>query len=264
VSAVLAEPALLRPAWAAPRAALPGVGALMSTRAGGVSQGPLASLNLGRSVGDDPQAVAENRRRFIATLGGARPVWLHQVHGRHVLHIDASTPENPAEPADAAITLERGIACVIGAADCMPVLLATRDGRAVGAAHAGWRGLAAGVIESAVAALTEAAAVPARELLAWLGPCIGPEHFEVGADVLEAFGVQARPLDQPHFRWAPRADGAARWRADLQGLGRERLARCGVAAISADPACTYADASRFFSFRRDRAGGRMAAAVWRL
>jgi YfiH family protein len=260
----LAEPALVRPAWAAPE----GVRALMSTRAGGVSTGALQSLNLGRGVGDDPLAVAENRRRFVATLGGARPVWLRQVHGTTIVRLNAASPEYPDEPADGAITLERGIACIVGAADCMPVLLATRDGRAVGAAHAGWRGLAAGVIEAAVRTLTDAAGVPPADALVWLGPCIGPLHFEVGEDVLQAFGVRAEPHDPahdpPHFRWSPRADGAPRWRADLRGLGRERLARIGVREVSGDPACTYAEASRFFSFRRDRAGGRMAAAIWRV
>ncbi|MBI5720562.1 MAG: peptidoglycan editing factor PgeF [Burkholderiales bacterium] len=254
----------------------------MSTRAGGISTGAFASLNLGRSVGDLPQAVAENRRRFVASLridasaaGGsgarpARPVWLHQVHGTSVLELDEQTAEHPQAPADAAWTRTRGIACIVGAADCLPVLFAARDGRAVAAAHAGWRGLAAGVLEATVGALGRGAGVPPAELLAWLGPCIGARRFEVGADVLRAFGALPRAADStqfPHFRHAPRPDGEPRWLADLRGLATQRLRSLGVGFIAAADACTYEDASRFFSFRRDSRGGtgspsgRMAAAV---
>ncbi|MCW5632804.1 MAG: peptidoglycan editing factor PgeF [Rubrivivax sp.] len=251
----------------------------MTTRRGGVSRGPWASLNLGRSVGDDAQAVAENRRRFSASLcragGGAapaRPVWLHQVHGTQVLELGADTPEHVDEPADAAWTRTPGIACVVGAADCLPVLLAARDGRAVAAAHAGWRGLAGGVLEATVRALARDGGVEPARLVAWLGPCIGAQHFEVGADVLRAFG--AEPASDEHgagtrfFRYTPRADGTARWHADLRALAHDRLRRLGVGAITVDPPCTHADELRFFSFRRDSArhpgcaGGRMAAAVW--
>ncbi|MBL8326423.1 MAG: peptidoglycan editing factor PgeF [Rubrivivax sp.] len=262
----------------------------MTTRAGGVSRGEWASLNLGRSVGDAPEAVAENRRRFAASLRrqgaagaasrepAARPVWLQQVHGNRVIELDASTPERAPVPADAAWTRVPGIACVVGAADCLPVLLAARDGRAVAAAHAGWRGLAAGVIENTVQALMEALAVRPDDLLTWLGPCIGPRRFEVGADVLQAFGHAAAgpgagvpgeegaALNAPqwcrHFTYRPRADGSPRWLADLQGLARERLQRLGVTEISAEDACTYEEASRLFSFRRDGRSGRMAAAIW--
>jgi len=279
VTAALPESALVRPAWAAPA----NVGALMSTRSGGVSTGALASLNLGRAVGDTPEAVSENRRRFAASLRGvdvaaepppARPVWLRQVHGVHVLELDDATPECPEVAADAAWTQTPGVACLIGAADCLPVLLAARDGRAVAAAHAGWRGLAAGVIEATVEALTRGAGVAPGELMAWLGPCIGPARFEVGAEVLHAFGVEPRERDvsdvsdAPGFRFAPRPDGAPRWLADLRGLARARLARLGVGAVSASEACTFDDESTFFSFRRDSTrvpaspSGRMAAAIW--
>jgi len=263
----LPEEHLIRPRWPAP----PGVHALMSTRGGGVSSGPggaLASLNLGRSVGDAPEAVAENRRRFMASLRAsdgaepARAVWLHQVHGTHVLALDAAAGEHPPTPADAAWTDAPGVACMVGAADCLPVLFAARDGRAVAAAHAGWRGLAAGVLEATVAALVRGTGTPPAELLAWLGPCIGPRRFEVGADVLQAFGVVPQPFDQPGFAYAPRAGGDPRWRADLQALARRRLQDLGVGFIAAEEACTYEDPSRFFSFRRDPAGGRMAAAIW--
>lgn len=278
----LAESDVIRPAWPAPR----GVGALMSTRAGGVSVGALSSLNFGRSVGDSPEAVAENRRRFAASLRldpmgagdagesagtapvAARPVWLQQVHGAKVLELDERTPDHPQTPADAAWTRAPGVACVVGAADCLPVLFAARDGGAVGAAHAGWRGLADGVLEATVAAMTAGANLRASDLLAWLGPCIGPRRFEVGADVLQAFGALPIERDQTHFRYAPRPDGAPRWLADLQGLARQRLERLGVGLILAEPACTFEDESRFFSYRRDGGrhppspSGRMAAAIW--
>lgn len=272
----LAEADVIRPDWPAP----PGVGALMSTRAGGVSRGALSSLNLGRSVGDSPEAVVENRRRFASSLhvgaGGAagtmattaRPVWLHQVHGAAVLELDGRTADHPQLPADAAWTRTAGVACVIGAADCLPVLFAARDGRAVAAAHAGWRGLAAGVLEATVGAVARGAGIPAADLLAWLGPCIGPRRFEVGADVLQAFGALPAERDLAHFRYAPRADGSARWLADLQGLARQRLSDLGVGLILAEQACTYEEESRFFSYRRDSRrhppspSGRMAAAIW--
>jgi YfiH family protein len=234
------------------------VQALMSTRAGGVSAVPFYSLNLGRSAGDAPAAVDENRRRFAAALGGTRPVWMSQVHGVRVLRLVAGTvlATSTTATADAAITTETGIACTVTVADCLPVLLAAPDGRGVGAAHAGWRGLAGGVLEAAVAALSEAAACAPHRLHAWLGPCIGPRQFEVGADVLEACG------GGPHFVARPRPDGAMRWLADLAGMARDRLRTAGLTQISGGDWCTVEDASRFFSFRRDGVTGRMAAAVW--
>lgn len=251
-------PPVLRPDWPAP------VGALCSTRAGGVSSGDFATLNLGRAVGDDPAAVAENRRRFASWLDGAQPVWLRQVHGTRVLRLTPSGLHDPdAEPpeADAAWTDARGLACVVQVADCMPVLLAAADGRAVAAAHAGWRGLAAGVLEATLAALRDGAGVMPSEVLAWIGPCIGPRRFEVGADVLAAFGGAA--AGSTDFRPRPRPDGGMRWLADLPSLARARLRACGVASIGGGGWCTADDASRFFSFRRDGVTGRMAAAVWR-
>jgi polyphenol oxidase len=249
---------LLVPDWPAP----PGVGAAMSTRAGGVSAAPFDSLNFGLATGDDVQAVAENRRRWAEALG-ARPVWLRQVHGTQVLRLTADTPDSPSEPADAAWTTERGIACNVGAADCLPVLFATADGAAVAAAHAGWRGLAAGVLEATVAALSHGAGAAPQTLQVWLGPCIGPRQFEVGADVLAAFGQALATPDPALFQPRPRPDGAARWLANLPALARLRLQAAGVQRISGGDTCTVEDASRFFSFRRDRITGRMAAAVWR-
>jgi hypothetical protein len=230
----------------------------MSTREGGVSGGPYASLNLGSAVGDRPEHVAANRERFAAACG-AVPVFLRQVHGTRVVRLDAADAAAPAalHEADASFTTEPGIACTVLVADCLPVLFAAPGGRGVAAAHAGWRGLAAGVLESTVVALCEAAACDPPALEAWLGACIGPSAFEVGADVLEAFG--ADPL-QAAPRFVPGRPG--KWFADLPGLARDRLAAAGVGAVSGGRWCALADASRFFSFRRDRVTGRMGAAVW--
>lgn len=249
---------LLRPDWPAP----PGVMAAVSQRAGGVSPPPWASLNLGGGVGDDARAVVENRARFVAALG-ARPVWLQQVHGSKVLHLDACAPDAALPPADAAWTTEPGIACTVLVADCLPVLMARRDGGAVAAAHAGWRGLAAGVLEATVEALCAGTATAPGDIVAWLGPCIGPRQFEVGADVLLACGQQPDNADPSVFVYRPRGDGSPRWLADLPRLARRRLGAAGVTAVSEAGACTVEEASRFFSFRRDGLTGRFAAAVWR-
>lgn len=257
----------LVPDWGAPA----GVRALMSGRGGGASAAPFDTLNLrppglrGDAV-DEPAAVLENQRRFAAALG-ARPVWLNQVHGADVVRLSgADLVDNPGgqvsfHRADASICTEPGIACTVLVADCLPVLFSTADGRGVGAAHAGWRGLAAGVLDNTVQRLCEATGTPPADLHAWLGACIGPAAFEVGADVLAAFGVPSAPQSSEHFRWSPRADGQARWRADLAGLARTRLAGLGVRQLSGGRWCTVDRASRFFSFRRDSITGRMAAAV---
>lgn len=232
------------------------VGALMSTRAGGVSQPPWASLNLGVAVGDAEHAVAENRRRFEAAIGVV-PVYLRQVHGARVVRLRAADARLALDdPADAAISTEPGVACTVQAADCLPVLFAAPSGAGVGAAHAGWRGLAGGVLEATVTALSQAAGCAPETLQAWLGPCIGPRQFEVGADVVEAFAA-------PQF-FVPRAraHGSMRWLADLPGLARARLRAAGLTQITGGSWCTVEDASRFFSFRRDGVTGRMAAAVW--
>lgn len=249
----------IEPDWTAS-----GVGALMTTRTGGVSAPPWDTLNLGAAVGDDPAAVAENRRRLAAAIGAA-PVYLRQVHGARVVELaeaDADPAREPPE-ADGAVTAARGVACAVQVADCLPVLFAAPGGRAVGAAHAGWRGLAAGVVEATLQRVCALAGCAPGDVQAWLGPCIGPRAFEVGADVLEAFGVDPLAADAPHLRHAPRPDGSARWRCDLAGLARERLARAGVAEVSGGGWCTVEDRSRFFSFRRDGVTGRHVAAVWR-
>ncbi|MFO1219887.1 MAG: peptidoglycan editing factor PgeF [Burkholderiaceae bacterium] len=232
----------------------------MSTRVGGVSRAPFDSFNLGFAAGDDPAAVQANRERLAEAIG-AQPVFLKQVHGAGVVHLRAAQPFDQPPAADASFTTEPGIACCVLLADCMPVLIAAPEGRAVAAAHAGWRGLALGVVEAAATAVCEAASCTPADLELWLGPCIGPREFEVGADVLQAFGAEPSPRDQPRFAWAPRADGAARWRADLVGLARDRSRRFGVVRVSGGRWCTVEDRSRFFSFRRDGVTGRMAAAV---
>lgn len=240
------------------------VGGLMATRAGGVSAGPFHSMNL-RPPGlrgdacDEPAAVFENQGRFAAALEGAKPVYLDQVHGCRVVRLGGEgglTPQSGFEQADASITTERGLACTVLVADCLPVLFSCADGSGVGAAHAGWRGLAAGVLENTLEALCAATQSQPSAVQAWLGACIGPDAFEVGEDVREAFGAAGAAYFRP---------GAApgKWWADLAGLARCRLRQAGVEQISGGTWCTYSDASRFFSFRRDRVTGRHAAAVWR-
>jgi polyphenol oxidase len=253
-----ARPAALRPEWDAPA----DIGALMSTRAGGVSVGPFASLNVGTAVGDEPAAVSENRARLAAAIGAA-PVWLRQVHGARVVRVGAADAGAAPQEADACWTDEPGVACAVQVADCLPVLLAARNGRAVAAAHAGWRGLVLGVVEAALAALCDAAACNPGEVAAWLGPCIGPRRFEVGADVLQAFGASPRSPDALRFVARPRPDGSARWLANLPQLARDRLRAAGVHRIAGGTWCTVEAASDFFSFRRDGVTGRMAALVWR-
>jgi len=237
----------------------PRVSALVTTRHGGVSAGRYASLNLGaasvgRPGGDTPDAVRENRRRLRAVLP-ADPVWLAQVHGSVVHRADGADAQACAAPpvADAAVTRTPGVVLAVLTADCLPVLLADRDGSAIAVAHAGWRGLAAGVVENALRALD----VPPSRVAAWLGPAIGPGAFEVGADVRDAF-VGACADDAGAFA----AKGNGKWLADLYALARARLARAGVPAVSGGGACTYRDAARFFSYRRDGATGRMAALAW--
>jgi YfiH family protein len=261
----LPESAVLRPAWTVPAR----VRALMSTREGGVGVAPFDTLNLASDERDP--AVAENRRRFAATLG-ATPRWLHQVHGATVVRLDGLAWSQPPQ-ADASICTVPGVACAVFAADCLPVLFCAADGQAVGAAHAGWRGLAAGVLEATVGALCEAAGCAPAQVRAWLGPCIGPRRFEVGADVLRAFAQDPAAPDAAVFVRRDRADrgtgDGARWLAHLPELARRRLRALGLRDISGGLWCTVEDA-RFFSYRRDSRGGagvpgvntgRMAAAI---
>ena len=245
---------VLIPEWSAPV----GVKAAFSLRSGGTSTAPWDSLNVGAHVGDSPSTVRVNRQRLVSALAlPAEPIWLEQVHGIEVYTaaegargVDVS---DVRPVADAAVTRAADVVLAIQVADCLPVLLCSAEGTVLGAAHAGWRGLAAGVLEATVAAMqTEPAS-----LHAWLGPCIGPAHFEVGEEVREAF-LQAG--DSPAaFTLNPRG----RWQCDLPGLARHRLERLGVRSISGGEECTVADPVRFFSHRRDRQTGRMVALLWR-
>jgi YfiH family protein len=240
---------LLVPQWPAPA----GVRAAFTLRAGGASVAPYDSLNVGIHVGDAAVAVGENRRRLRERLRlPAEPVWLEQVHGAAVVDLDALTTDSLPR-ADGATTRGGGGVCVIQVADCLPVLFAAQDGSAVGAAHAGWRGLAAGVLEATVRNFS----VPPVELLAWLGPAISQKHFEVGAEVRAAFTAvdpAASAAFQPNTR--------GRWQCDLYALARRRLAALGIDRVFGGGWCTYDDPSRFFSFRRDGQSGRMAALIW--
>ena len=241
---------VLRPEWSVPSC----VRATFSLRAGGVSAAPFDSLNISARVGDLPFAVTENRRRLSHSLSlPTEPLWLEQVHGTAVLEVGAADPPVSGRTADAVITRLPGRVCVIQVADCLPVLLAASDGSVVAAAHAGWRGLAAGVLEATV---NRMGLDPSR-LVAWLGPAIGIGHFEVGDEVRSAFLAREATAD---FAFVVNARG--RWQCDLVGLARRRLGALGVGSVFGGAWCTYADPVRFFSFRRDARCGRMAALIW--
>ncbi len=264
---------LLEPEWPAPAA----VRAACSTREGGVSRGPYASLNLGDHVGDDAVLVAANRERWAAGIGAA-PRFLRQVHGTHVVRLGDGADEAVTETADACVSTRKGVACTILVADCLPVLLCDTRGRAVAAAHAGWRGLAGvasqpgaagsvsqGILDTVVHAFADvldgSPAEAAPGLMAWLGPCIGPQAFEVGPEVKAAFECgdpAAGSLFRPH--------GEGKWLADLPGLARRRLARLGVTSVHGNDGgpdwCTVGNPSRFFSYRRDGTCGRFGASIW--
>jgi hypothetical protein len=228
--------------------------ALVTTRAGGVSTGEYGSMNLARHSGDDPRAVAENRRRLEAFLPSP-PIWLEQVHGVAVAVLDRVAP-TARIIADGAVTRTPGIVVAVQTADCLPVLFADRNGTAVGIAHAGWRGLAAGVLEATLSAL-QALGVPAQDVNAWIGPGIGQRAFEVGADVHAAF-CERDPASAAAF--VPVRPG--KWQADLYALARARLAIAGVGAVTGGSFCTHDEPARFFSYRRSPQSGRMASLVW--
>jgi YfiH family protein len=252
------------PDWPAPSS----VRACCSTRLGGSSDGRYGSLNLGLHVGDNPECVYENRALFQAHTG-VRSVFMDQVHGTDMLRLDQRVPDGVA--ADGAFTSHAGLACTVMVADCLPVLLCDMLGRRVAAVHAGWRGLLGvqgiGVLEKAIAvfdtASREAGRVGESGLLAWLGPCIGPNAFEVGEDVIAAF-VADLPSAAAYFR----PGTAGKWWADLPSLARQRLNALGIARTfgndGTDAWCTATNASRYFSHRRDGVSGRMAACIWRV
>ncbi len=236
----------IRPDWPAP----PRVRALVTTRRGGVSQGAWASLNLGTHVGDAPESVRANRAIVREQLP-AEPCWLDQVHGTAVA--EADVPADAPPRADASVARRPGAVCAVMTADCLPVLLCDRSGSVVAAAHAGWRGLAAGVLEATVAKLQ----VPPAKLVAWLGPAIGPDAFEVGGEVREAFvAADARAVSA--FRPGVRE---GKWLADIYRLARLRLEAIGVHGVYGGGLCTVSDA-RFYSYRRDGVTGRFASLVW--
>jgi YfiH family protein len=238
--------ALIEPDWSLPA----GVRARVTTRTGGVSAAPYASLNLGTHVGDDPGAVGVNRARLRRLLP-AEPLWLQQVHGIGVADADVAgaVPE-----ADAAVARTPGRVCAVLTADCLPVLLCDGAGTVVGAAHAGWRGLADGVIEATLARM----AVPPQTVMAWLGPAIGPQAFEVGDEVRARFvGLDAAAA----AAFTP-ARAAGKWMADLFLLARQRLERAGVGNIQGGGVCTHGDPGRFYSYRRDGVTGRFASLIW--
>ncbi len=233
-----------------------GVSYFCTTRAGGVGVAPHDTLNLGLRANDNPDAVAENRRRVRAAVPSA-PLWLRQVHGAEV--IDADQPGVPAEPAvDASVTAQAGRVLAIMVADCLPVVIADAGGKVLGAAHAGWRGLSGGVLEHTLAAM-RAKAPQASSWRAWVGPGIGPQQFEVGQDVLDAFTADD-PATARYF--APRPGLPGKWLADLAGLADFRLRRAGVQEVSLSGICTVTEADRYFSYRRDGVTGRMALLAW--
>jgi YfiH family protein len=247
-----AAPSCWVPDWPLP----PNLQARQTTRHGGVSQGPWHSLNLALHTGDAPAAVQENRQRLQQSLGLARaPRWPQQVHGTTVIaaaHVSEDTP------ADAVLATAPGELCAIQTADCLPVLLASVDGHCCAAAHAGWRGLADGILEATLAQM----AVPPSRLTAWLGPAIGPAAFVVGPEVRARF-LQDDPGAGVAFRPGPDGD---RWRADLYTLARRRLQRAGLpaSALYGGGRCTFTEAEHFFSYRRDGTCGRMATLIWRV
>lgn len=234
----------LLPDWPAPA----DVRAVVTTCAGGVSPAPFASLNLGDHVEDAPSAVAENRRRLVEHLG-CRPAWLRQVHSADVVEADAGT----VSTADASWSAAPGVACAVLTADCLPALFCDRAGTRVAAAHAGWRGLAGGVLENTVAAL----GVDPGELRVWLGPAIGPASFEVGPEVREAFVARHAQAESAFLA----SRNAGKYMADIYQLARIRLAAVGVSAVYGGGLDTFAD-PRFFSYRRAARTGRFASLVW--
>ena len=242
-------PVITGPQW-------PGVRYFCTTRAGGAGVAPHDTLNLGLRADDQPDTVRENRRRVRAAVP-SDPLWLRQVHGAEVVDADGELPAEPA--ADASVTATAGRVLAIMVADCLPVVITDLDGSVVGAAHAGWRGLAGGVLEHTLQRL-RAKAPGARGWRAWVGPGIGPAAFEVGADVRDAFAADGA---EALARFAPRPGLPGKWLADLPALALLRLRRAGVDDAHACGLCTVSDPARFFSYRRDGVTGRMALLAWR-
>ncbi|ANB72895.1 peptidoglycan editing factor PgeF [Paraburkholderia phytofirmans] len=265
---------VVQPAWnVSPR-----VRALVTTRNGGVSEPPFGrwqdgvdqpgGLNLGMKAGDDPAAVATNRARLLSLAGVGEAAWLEQIHGAGIVRAEDALAQAHASGAptraDASVTDRAGTVCVVMVADCMPVLLCDEAGRAVGAAHAGWRGLAAGIVEQTAERVAGLAGVEAASLHAYLGPAIGPGAFEVGADVRDAFmnGVDGAQREATADAFVTHPQNPGKYLADLAALARLRLQRLGVTRIVGGDLCTVTQHERFYSYRRDRETGRMAALIW--
>ncbi|MEM5455973.1 peptidoglycan editing factor PgeF [Paraburkholderia phytofirmans] len=265
---------VVQPAWnVSPR-----VRALVTTRDGGVSEAPFGrwqdgvdlpgGLNLGMKSGDDLAAVAANRARLLKLAGVSEAAWLEQIHGAVIVRAEDVLAQAHANGtptrADASVTDRPGTVCVAMVADCMPVLFCDEAGRAVGAAHAGWRGLAAGIVEQTAQRVAELAGVEVGALHAYLGPSIGPDAFEVGADVRDAFmnGVGAAQRDATANAFVEHPRNPGKYLADLPALARLRLQRLGVTRIVGGDLCTVTQRERFYSYRRDRETGRMAALIW--
>jgi YfiH family protein len=265
---------VVQPAWnVSPR-----VRALVTTRDGGVSEAPFGrwqdgvdlpgGLNLGMKSGDDLAAVAANRARLLKLAGVSEAAWLEQIHGAGIVRAEDVLAQAHANGtptrADASVTDRPGTVCVVMVADCMPVLFCDEAGRAVGAAHAGWRGLAAGIVEQTAQRVAELAGVEVGALHAYLGPSIGPDAFEVGADVRDAFmnGVGAAQRDATANAFVEHPRNPGKYLADLPALARLRLQRLGVTRIVGGDLCTVTQRERFYSYRRDRETGRMAALIW--
>lgn len=251
---LLADLPAFVPNWALPA----GVKALQ-TECGIAPQSAqrFGSFNLGDHVGDDPARVEAHRQR-LATAIGATPLWLNQVHGTTVCRLDAFMADSRPQ-ADAVMTQRRGLACAIMTADCLPVLMADRQGRVVGAAHAGWRGLAAGVLQALAGAMLNPLGMMPGDLRVWLGPAIGPKAFEVGPDVVGAFTC----LDQGHrIHFEPHPESHGKYLADLPGLASDMLRRLGIDDITASDLCTVSLPERFYSYRRNPVTGRMASLIW--
>ena len=242
------------------------IGALATTRIGGVSTAPYddgqggGGLNLGLHCGDDSANAQENRARLAALLPG-RPAWISQVHGVAVADAASVQPGHPVQVADASIAIKPGVVCAVMTADCLPVLFADVEGKVVGAAHAGWRGLAAGVLSETVKAMRAAGA---GEITAWMGPAIGPTQFEVGTDVLDAFVAGALPGEEGAVAAAfrPYPGRPQKYFADIYALARVFLARDGVTNVSGGEYCTATEGERFYSYRRDHITGRQASLIW--
>ena len=237
---------IIQPDWNAPG----NIVACTTTRQGGYSQGKWASLNLANHVGDDPVMVSKNRTLLSESLQlPSEPVWLEQVHGCDVAMADSAI----ATPAcDASFTQQPDVVCAVLTADCLPLLLCNEEGDRVAAVHAGWRGLSAGVIEQAVKQM----ACPGESVLAWLGPAIGPDVFEVGAEVREMF------IGLEHQASNAFKEHGDKWLCDIYQLARQRLANLGVSQIAGGDYCTYHDIERFYSYRRDGTTGRMASLIY--